>query len=287
MIAAIMQMFDCAMKEETIFDIVFEDWEIRENYCQVQFYQTPLDGFDAIGVDWGDGTVQEWPKSRYTMYHNWSAPGRYRVKFDRRLKWFRFTECFTVTPDGRSLVSRPAVFPVQWGDFVESAQGTFGAWNNADHGGVQGRVIPWGKSIKSTFCCYQFCTDIEGPFPKWGPSVTDCTGTFDGCTGLVGPVPPWPKNASSGTQCYQKTGATGLIPAWPETMTEASRCYQGCTELTGAWTDDPELLMPTQIDKDKDGLCAHLDVVTDASDAVRRLFNADWGGTRDLEQQSE
>ena len=39
MIAAMMQMFDCAMKEETIFDISFEDWEIREGgYCQVQFY---------------------------------------------------------------------------------------------------------------------------------------------------------------------------------------------------------------------------------------------------------
>ena len=38
MIAAMMQ----------IFDISFEEWESRENSCQVQFYQTPRDGFDAI-----------------------------------------------------------------------------------------------------------------------------------------------------------------------------------------------------------------------------------------------
>ena len=282
MIAAMMQMFDNPLKEETIFDISFEDWEIREGgYCQVQFYQTPRDGFDAIGVDWGDGTVQEWPKSRYNMAHNWTKPGRYRVKFDKRLKWFRFTECWTVTSDNKILVSRPAVFPIQWGDFVESAQGTFCAWNNSEHGGgVQGPVIPWGKSIKSVFCCYQFCVNITGGFPKWGPSVTDCTGAFDGCTGLGGAIPPWPKNATECDQCYQNTGATGIIPAWPETMESVRMCYKGCKSIEGAWTDDPELLMPPTINHTEGMVTAHDEVVTDASDALRALFYEDWGGTR-------
>ena len=282
MIPMIINLMEDPWKEETIFDISFEDWEIQGGYCQVQFYQTPRDGFDAIGVDWGDGMVQDWPKSRYTMYHNWTQAGRYRVRFDKRLKWYRFTECFTVTSDGRSLVSRPAVFPVQWGDWVESAKGTFCAWNNSDHGGVQGRVIPWGKSLRDTFCCYQFCTDITGSFPKWGPSVTDCTGTFDGCKGLSGTIPPWPKNATSGSQCYQNTNVTGIIPAWPETMTSARMCYKGCTALTGAWTTEAELLMPERMNGQEGYVTDHDEVVADASDALRLLFNSDWGGTRDL-----
>ena len=288
MIAAMMQVFACEpLKEETIFDIEFDEIEIPEGgQCQVQFYITPRAGFDAVGVDWGDATKQDWPKSQYTMWHNWTATGKYRVKFDKRLKWFRFTECWTVTSDNKILVSRPAVFPIQWGDFVESAQGTFCAWNNSEHGGgVQGPVIPWGKSIKSVFCCYQFCINITGGFPKWGPSVTVCDGTYQYCSGLGGKIPPWPKNAVSCDQCYLNTAATGIIPAWPETVETARMCYQGCQGLTGAWTDDPELLMPERMNGQQGMVTNHDDVVKDTGESLRALFYEDWGGTRARPEQ--
>ncbi len=282
MIAAMMQMFAVEpMKEETIFDIEFDDVEIPDGgQCQVQFYITTLDGYDAVGVDWGDGTTQDWPESQYTMWHNWTAPGRYRVKFDGRLGWFRFVECWT-SANGRTYASRPLLMPVQWGDFVESAQGTYCYWNGTREGrGLRGDVIPWGRSIKTAHCCYQGCRNLTGTFQKWGPSITNCTGVYDGCTGLSGPLPAWPKGATSGNQCYQDTGATGTIPAWPETMTSARYCYKGCTGLTGAWTDDPVLLMPDRMNGQQGLTTDHDDVVTGAGEGLRALFYEDWGGTK-------
>ena len=211
------------------------------------------------------------------LAHNWEARGRYRVKFDRRLKWFRFTEAYAIDKESgrvRAIV-RPLVYPIQWGDYVESAQATYCGWR-----GVTGRVIPWGKSIKTTFCCYERCANITGPFPKWGPSVTDCTGTYQYSSGLAGPVPPWPKNATAGDQCYLGTGATGIIPAWPETMTSARMCYQGCTGLTGAWTDDPVLLMPESMNGQQGAVTDHDGVVAGAGEGLRSLFYEDWGGTK-------
>ncbi|MBR2939891.1 MAG: hypothetical protein IKC14_01120, partial [Kiritimatiellae bacterium] len=126
MMAAMMQLFAGEpLKEYTVFDLDFDEIEVPDGgYCQIQFYITPRAGFDAVGVDWGDGNVQDWPRSQYTMYHNWTAPGHYRVRLDKRLKWFRFTNCWTVK-DGRTYSARPLLRPVQWGDFVESAQGTY------------------------------------------------------------------------------------------------------------------------------------------------------------------
>ena len=174
MIAALMQMFSGGepLKEETIFDIEFTDEHlIDEVYCQVQFNFTPLEGSDAIGIDWGDGQKQEWPRTQTLLAHNWDAKGRYRVRFDRRLKWFRFTDAYAINKsDGRiRAVVRPFVYPVQWGDYVESAKGTFCAWR-----GVRGTVPKWVRSMKDAFCCYQNCTNLTGGFPKWGPSFTDC-----------------------------------------------------------------------------------------------------------------
>ena len=184
--AAMMQMFAGEpLKDNTVFDLDFDEIEVPEGgYCQIQFYITPRAGFDAVGVDWGDGTVQDWPKSQYTMYHNWTAPGHYRVRLDKRLKWFRFTNCWTVK-DGRSYSARPLLRPVQWGDFVESAQGTYCGMTGSREGrGIQGGIIPWGKSIKSTFCCYERNPNLVGPIPKWGPSVTECDGTYQYCSGI-------------------------------------------------------------------------------------------------------
>ena len=282
MIAAMMQMFAVEpMKDETIFDIEFDEVEIPEGgQCQVQFYITPHDGYDAVGVDWGDGTVQDWPESQYTMWHNWTTPGRYRVKFDRRLSWFRFTECWT-SANGRTYASRPLLRPIQWGDFVESAQGTYCGWNGTREGrGIRGSVIPWGKSIKSTYCCYERDSNLTGAFPKWGPNVTDCTGTYQYCSGMTGPIPEWPAKATSGSSCYLGTGATGIIPAWPETMTKARMCYQDCAGLTGAWTSDPLLLMPDRMNGQQGMVTDHDYVVMGAGEGLRALFYEDWGGTK-------
>lgn len=279
MIAAMMQMFAVEpWNEETIFDLEFTEEHIIDGvYCQVQFNFTPLDGNDSIGIDWGDGTTQEWPKTSTLLAHNWNTRGRYRVKFDKRLKWFRFTEAYAVdstTGNVRAIV-RPNVYPVQWGDYVESAKGTFCGWR-----GCKGPIIPWGKSMKDAFCCYQYCTNVTGSFPKWGPSFTDCTGVYDGCTGLSGPIPAWPKNMVKCDQCYQKTGASGTIPAWPDSLTSARSCYKECTGLTGAWTEDPVLLMPDATDWHEGMITGHDDVVTGAGEGLRALFYEDWGGTK-------
>ena len=81
------------------------------------------------------------------------------------------------------------------------------------------------------------------------------------------------------------TGVTGTIPAWPETMTRARMCYQDCKGLTGAWTDEPELLMPDRMNGQEGLVTDHDDVVKDASDALRALFYEDWGGTRAKPEQ--
>ena len=134
--------------------------------------------------------------------------------------------------------------------------------------------------MKDAFCCYQYCTNVTGSFPKWGPSFTDCTGVYDGCTGLSGPIPAWPKNMVKCDQCYQKTGASGTIPAWPESLTSARSCYKECAGLTGAWTEDPVLLMPDATDWHEGMITGHDDVVTGAGEGVRALFYEDWGGTK-------
>ena len=133
MTAAIAQMFAGGgpLNEDTVFDIEFTDEHVADGvYCQVQFSFTPLGGNDAIGVDWGDGTKQDWPKAQTLLAHNWDARGRYRVRFDRRLKWFRFTTAYAIDAATRRIRAtvRPLVYPLQWGDFVESANGTYCGW---------------------------------------------------------------------------------------------------------------------------------------------------------------
>ena len=280
MMAAMMQAFcGTPLNEETAFEIEFTEEHIIEGvYCQVQFGFTALDGNDAIGVDWGDGTVQDWPKTQTLLAHNWSATGRYVVRFDRRLRWFRFTDAYAIdSSTGRvRAIVRPYVTPLQWGDFVESGRGTYCGWR-----GVRGTVPKWGRSMKDAYCCYQYCTGLSGGFPKWGPSFTDCTGVYDGCTGLGGEIPPWPKEMAKCDQCYRNTLASGNIPAWPATVESGRMCYQGCTSLTGAWTSDPALLMTDTMNGQEGAVTNHDDVVKDAGETLRALFYEDWGGTRE------
>ncbi len=269
MTTLIAQMFaGSPLNEETVFDIEFTDEHIVDGvYCQVQFSFTPLDGNDAIGVDWGDGIWRDWPKTQTLLAHNWDTRGRYRVRFDRRLKWFRFTTAYAIdATTGRVRATvRPLVYPLQWGDYVESGKGTYCGWR-----GVRGTVPKWGRSMKDAFCCYQYCENLTGGFPKWGPSFTDCTGVYDGCTGLAGAIPAWPKAMTACDQCYQNTLAEGTIPM----------CYKGCAGLTGAWTDDPLLLMPETMNGQEGLVTDHDDVVKGTGETLRALFYEDWGGTK-------
>ena len=57
-------------------------------------------------------------------------------------------------------------------------------------------------------------------------------------------------------------------------------CFKGCAGLTGAWTDDPALLMPAAMDGWQGTTTAHDEAVAEAGDGLRALFYADWGGTR-------
>ena len=170
---------------------------------------------------------------------------------------------------------RPLVYPLQWGDYVESAKGTYCGWR-----GVRGTVPKWGRSMKDAFCCYQYCEGFTGGFPKWGPSFTDCTGVYDGCTGLGGAIPAWPKAMTACDQCYQNTLAEGTIPAWPANVASGRMCYKGCAGLTGAWTDDPLLLMPETMNGQEGLVTDHDDVVKGTGETLRALFYEDWGGTK-------
>lgn len=314
---------------DTVLDISFVDYEIRDGYCQIQLRFTLHSGFDTFAVDWGDGVVQE--VSGYQAWHNYRSTGTFRVRLGPQLKWWRLWECYTVTGSGRALVSRPRIRPLCWSDTLESCSGTFCGWSNSDHGGVVGQVVPWGRSISSTFCCYQFCSDITGRFPAWTDRITDATGTYDGCSGLSGRIPQWGKNITRAAQCYRGctglrgrfppwptkctefsscfegatgmygeipewpecgeelnsvfegcTGAVGNIPRWPESMTWVNSCYKNCPNLTGAWTDDPDELMPEErvrASPDSNYFRCY-DVVTGCSDSLRSLFwDVNWGGT--------
>lgn len=314
---------------DSVFDITFAEYEIQEGYCQLQFRFRRRPGFDAVVVDWGDGMIQEIDEDN--AWHNFKSAGTFRVRFGPQLEWWRLWECYTVTGDGRPLVSRPRIRPIKWSDTLESCRGTYCGWTNSDHGGVVGHVIPWGRSITDTFCCYQDCRDLTGPFPAWTNKITDATGTFDHCTGLSGRIPKWGKNITAVSQCYSGctgacggfpkwpkncvflsscfenatglygkipewptcaqeinavysgcTGAIGEIPPWPRDMTWVNRCYKDCINLTGAWTNDPALLMPEERVRASPNSNYYrcYDVVTGCSDSLRALFwDLNWGGT--------
>ena len=248
MIAARCQMLGCRpVEEDTVFDLVIEDFEIDGGYCQLQMRATRHKGCDSFRIDWGDGTVEEW--ADYVVWHNYTKAGCYTVRLGKNVKWWRLWDCYTVTPEPHIYVARPAIYPKCWSDWLESCEGTFCGWNNTYHGGVQGRIIPWGRSIQSVFCCYQFCFDVTGGFPPWTPAITDATGAFDRCTGLSGRVPRWGRNIVKVAQCYcDCPGATGPFPPWPERCTYFASCYKNATGMRGeipAWPECGETLDST------------------------------------------
>ncbi len=225
-------------EDASVFELTLADYEVGDGYCQLQCESRRRAGFDAVRVDWGDGTVKSYTGS--TVWHNYRAPGKYRVSFGREFAWWRLWEAYTVTAAGRMLISRPRIRPVCWSDFLESCEGTYCGWSNSDHGGVVGPVIPWGRSIRSTFCCYQCCVDLTGRVPEWTDATEDATGTFDRCRGLSGCVPRWGKNIREVNQCYAFcAGLSGAIPKWPKNCRTFNSCYEGATGLSGSVPEWP------------------------------------------------
>jgi len=233
MVATRQMMFrGCSWNSETVFDVEFVEYEIRDNYCQIQLcVERREDLFGSVKIDWGDGTVER--VTKYRVYHNYTSVGRFTVRIGEECKWFRLWACYTVRKDGQYLYTCPQMWLRQWGDDLTSVQGTFCGWSQSDHGGLQGTLPPWGKSITNTFCCFEACTDIEGRFLPWTDIMTDVTGTYKWCK-LTGPVPKWGKNVEKCGFCFYKCpNLTGTIPKWPARCTEFSSCYLECTGLVG------------------------------------------------------
>ena len=156
-----------------------------------------------------------------------------------------------------------------WGPAVAIAQNTYYAC-----AGLTGTIPPWTDTITTALGCYWGCRGLTGTIPPWTDKITNAQDAYNGCAGLTGTIPPWTDKIINASFCYAGcTGLAGDIPAWGAATTSASYCYYRCSGLTGAWTDDPDELMPARITSH--GWC-----VMGCPAALCGLFYSDWGGTR-------
>ena len=260
-------------RPETSFELALCDEDVGERGFQILLSCERHGNRGGLGVDWGDGTWNEWTdRGRFVLWHDYAAPGTYRVRMDAGLKWFRLDDAYAVTRTG-ALIRRPAVRPLVWGDSVESARATYNGWNKwyGDMKGVWGEPPPWGRNISTALGCFEGCRCVSGRVPEWPSGIEDCARTFAG-TAVSGRVPRWPRGLAAAYGCYEGcSGLAGRIPPWPAALVDVERVFAGCTGLAGAWTDDPALLAPARMER-------HAGAVEGASDALRALFPAAWGG---------
>ena len=260
MVGNLMHCVD-GLRRETVYEFTLHDWEVLDGYCQIQLYSRRRADLSSFRVDWGDGTVDTVTAlSQRPLWHNYTRTGTFRVVFDEGLAWFRLVDCFAVDSRRRVYVVRPDVHPVQWGDFVESAEGSYCGWNGDLHGntGAWGVPPPWGRSITDVTGCYSYSrhiagrippwtnriakamncyqqTGVSGVVPRWPRSMVEPGGCYDGATGMHGRIPPWPEGATVCDACYRgNPNVFGPVPPWPETVTSTQRCYQDCPNVTGA-----------------------------------------------------
>lgn len=177
--------------------------------------------------------------------------------------------------------------------------------------GLTGEIPPWPRWCAGVSMTYAGCSGLTGPVPAWPlyPLATGdacivlgtAYGTFWHCSGLTGPIPEWPVASSSSavakvsypsssTAGYDYlgmfagcSGLTGKMPKWTGStagpgwqFSWVAGLYAGCTGLEGIWDEDAADadVMPSTATK-------HMDCVKGASEAVRRHFTAEWGGTKD------
>ena len=216
--------------EDTSFDIEFTAAEIGSSHCQLQLYVRHLADSGNVTVDWGDGMVQTCADGLAT--HDYTAAGLCPVRIGREAAWFRVWDCYTV--DGRRLrTARPRIRLNWWGDRLTSANGTFCGWSNSTHGGLVGTLPRWGRSIESTSCCFEYCTDLEGTFPEWTDAITDASGTYQHVR-FAQRIPEWGRNITNCASCfYECPNVYGPVPPWPEGCVDTNACYYGCANLEG------------------------------------------------------
>ena len=218
--------------EDSAFDIEFSEEMMEGGRCQLVLHVYPRDGCDTVTVDWGDGSVERC--SDTSAWHDYTEARRYAVRIGKEARHFQLWSCYKFRGDGRTEVRCAAVFPRWWGDFVESARATYGGWNDPLTHGVQGRVIPWGRSITDASFCYQKCKSVTGSYPRWTNRITSAVGTFEETSGMSGRVPKWGCSARNVAQCFSGcTGLAGPLPAWPPSCEEFDYCFAGCEGLVG------------------------------------------------------
>ena len=272
---------------------------------------TRLSGHASATVDWGDGTASTHTSSPAS--HAYAAEGKFVVKISDDVSTFsvydyaasrplvtaalRWGDSVTSAASTYRECSKLTGFVPRWGKNVTDANRTY-----IYCGSLNCEIPPWGENLAIAQGTYAFCYNLTGTIPPWGANVTDAGSTYDTCENLTGTIPPWNDKITNANwtyiRCSKLTGEippwtdkivyafrtyrtcpllTGKIPKWGAAMKDVGYCYQESTGLTGAWTDDPAELMPTDI-------TSHEGVVTDASAALRALFYSNWGGTRTKEE---
>ena len=231
-------------------------WEVNvEAGTAYSFSYKRLSGHSSVTVDWGDGTTDTIANST-SASHTYTAGGTFRVRVSDDL-WSL-----------RACYSDHVVAFRRWGDSMVYSDETFRNCCN-----LAGWIPRWGKSITDCYKTYPYCQKLVGPIPPWTPAITNVFSTYYNSRNLQGTIPEWGENTIVCWAVYSfDTKLTGTIPKWPKACTTSNWCYES-TRFTGAWTDDPAELMPTNI-------TSHANCVVDASDALRALFYSDWGGTR-------
>ncbi len=137
------------------------------------------------------------------------------------------------------------------------------------------RILRWADTQSSFYATARFCGALTGPLPRWPQATTETRETYEGCYSLTGKIPAW---TDKNTTCHYtyatyKSGSSlvGPIPKWGKKMTSANMCYSGRSELTSAWTEDLDELMPTNI-------TSHGAAVSGTAASLRNLFYKSWGG---------
>ena len=227
------------------------------------------DGTDSVTtIDWGDGetTSVALGRSKQTIKHTYASRKEYVIVISDTVS----SPC---SYSDMNYIYRYHVDSLlRWGDNVTDAAGAFRGCENFR------RTARWNAKIINANYTYTDCHNFLGPFYQFNDVTRYCTWTYVRCYVAEGTIPPWGKSVVSGNSTYfECRKATGIIPPWGENMTDSHYSYYGCTSLTGAWTDDPDELMPARI-------TYTVNCVTGASDALRALFYSDWGGNRPKEE---
>ena len=214
-------------------------------------------------IDWGDGetTSVALGKSEQALKHTYAKHGEYTIVISD-------TVSRPVHYYGYSASYKYVTAMLRWGDSVTSAYEAFVNCPNFV------KTARWNDNITTTYMAYQACSSFKGPAYNWNDKTTNATRTYCGCTNLEGDVPAWGASVTEARYCFEfNYKISGKIKPWPTTMRDTYACYRQCYALEGAWTDDPDELMPSHI-------IGHNNTVDRASAAIRALFYSDWAGSR-------